>query len=192
MDKKYYIKVNEYKSEVYTSKVGIPQGSVISHNLCNLYTSETMEGTEGEHAEYVDDNCIWEDGEILVKEIVKMNKDLKIGLKWCRMWNTLIAPEKTEVMIFTPGNEIMRLEEKKVECDGKILKTVKSKRILGITVDDKLSFHEHIANKTKSAFSALRGIDEFVQGQRGCSQSVYMRLYKALVLPIMEYGTPVT
>ena len=59
-------------------------------------------------------------------------------------------------------------------------------------MDDKLSFHEHIASKAKSAFSALRGIDEFVQGQRGCSQSVYMRLYKALVLPIMEYGTPVT
>ena len=33
-------------------------------------------------------------------------------------------------------------------------------------MDDKLSFHEHIANKTKSAFSALRGIDEFVQGQQ--------------------------
>ena len=80
----------------------------------------------------------------------------------------------------------------KVEYDGKILKTVKSKKILVITVDDKLSFHEHIANKTKSAFSALRGIDEIVQGQRECSQSVYMRLYKALVLPIMEYGTPVT
>ena len=44
MDRKYYIMVNEYKSEVYTSKVGIPQGSVISPNLCNLYTSDAMEG----------------------------------------------------------------------------------------------------------------------------------------------------
>ena len=72
----------------------------------------------------------------------------------------------------------MRPEEKKVEYDGKILKTVKSTKILGITVDDKLSFHEHIASKTNSAFSALRGIDEFVQGQRGCSQSVYIGFTK--------------
>ena len=115
MDRKYYIKVNEYKSEVYTSKVGIPQGSVISPNLCNLYTSDAIEGIEGEHAEYADDNCVWENGEILVEEIVKMNKDLKIGLKWCRMWNILIAPEKSEVMIFTPENEIVRPEGKKVE-----------------------------------------------------------------------------
>ena len=131
-----------------------------------------MEGIEGEHAEYADDNCVWENGEILVEEIVKMNKGLKTGLKWSRMWSMLIAPEKTEVIIFTPGNEIVRPEEKKVECDGKILKTVKSKMILGIIVDDRLSFHEHIANKTKFAFSAIRGFDEFVQGQRGCSNDI--------------------
>ena len=189
MDRKYYIKVNEYKSEVYTSKVGIPQGSVISPNLCNLYTSETMEGIEGERAEYADDNCVWETGEILVEEIVKMNKDLKIGLKWCRMWNMLIAPEKTEVMIFTPHNEIVRPEGKNVEYDGKIRKTVKSKKILGITVDDKLSFHEHIANKTKSAFSALRGIDEFVQGQRVQSICVYEALQSISVAHYIVWYT---
>ena len=136
-----------------------------------------MEGIEGEHAEYADDNCVWENGKILVEEIMKINKDFKIGLKWCRMWNMLIAPEKTEVMIFTPGNDIVRPVEKNAEYDLKVFKTIKSKKILGITVDDKLSFHEHIASKAKSAFSALRGIDEFVQGQRGCSQSVYIRLH---------------
>ena len=61
--------------------------------------------------------------------------------------------------------------------DGKVLKRTKSKKILGIIVDDKLSFQEHVASKTKSAFSALKGVDRFVQGQKGCSQSVYMRLY---------------
>ena len=72
-----------------------------------------MEGIEGEHAEYADDNCLWENGEILVEEIVKMNKDLKIGLKWHRMWNMLIAPEKTEVMIFTPGMKLWDLKRRK-------------------------------------------------------------------------------
>ena len=33
-----------------------------------------MEGIEGEHAEYADDNCVWENGEIPVEEIVKMKK----------------------------------------------------------------------------------------------------------------------
>ena len=36
------------------------------------------------------------------------------------------SPRKTEVLIFTPNNEIVRPEEKKVEYDRKILKTVKN------------------------------------------------------------------
>ena len=95
-------------------------------------------------------------------------------------------------MVFTPGNESINPEDVKVEYGGEKLKPTKSKKILGIIVDEKLTFKEHIASKTKSAFSALKGIDRFVQGQRGCSQSVYLRLYKALVLPVMEYGSPVT
>ena len=30
-----------------------------------------------------------------------------------------------------------------------------------------------------------------MQGHRGCSQSVYMRLYTSLVLPVVEYGATV-
>ena len=46
--------------------------------------------------------------------------------------------------------------------------------------------------KTQSAFSALRGIESFVQGRKGCSQLVFMKLYRSLVLLIMEYGVAVT
>ena len=74
---------------------------------------------------------------------------------------------------------------------GITLKRAKSKKILGIVVDDKLSFHEHIKQKTSAGFKALKGLDIFVNGVRGCSQSTYMKLY-SLVLAILDYGSPVT
>ena len=39
-DREYYIRVNDFKSPTYKSAVGIPQGSVISPALCNLYTHD--------------------------------------------------------------------------------------------------------------------------------------------------------
>ena len=42
-ERKYYIRVNNYKSQLYQSAVGILQGSVISPVLCNLYTSAGLQ-----------------------------------------------------------------------------------------------------------------------------------------------------
>ena len=55
-----------------------------------------------------------------------------------------------------------------------------------------LSGGKFIKQKTSAAFRALKGLDVFVDGMRGCSQSTYMKLYSSLVLPIIEYGAPVT
>ena len=63
--------------------------------------------------------------------------------------------------------------------------------VRGVVLDSLLNFKNHIQEKTKAEFAALRSLDCFVVGHRGCSQSVYMRLFKALVLPIIEYSAPV-
>ena len=76
--------------------------------------------------------------------------------------------------------------------DGELLKVTESKKVLGIVLDSSMNFKEHVKEKPNASFRALRSLDNFVQGQRGnCSQSVYMQLYRALVLPILDYGSPV-
>ena len=47
------------KSQSYQSAVGIPQGSVISPVLCNLYTGDSMDEIRSNHAEYADDSGIY-------------------------------------------------------------------------------------------------------------------------------------
>ena len=192
-DRRYFMKVNGYTSPVFVSAVGIPQGSVISPVLCNVYTSDAMEGIEGGHAEFADDNCVWNSYVSLLIAFIKTNGDLSKMDGWCLKWNMSIAPEKTDVLLFTPGSgEEIKDDDVNVEIGGMKLKRVKSKKILGVVVDDKLSFNDHIKQKTSAAFRALKGLDVFVDGMRGCSQSTYMKMYKALVLPILEYGSPVT
>ena len=74
---------------------------------------------------------------------------------------------------------------------GEKLKDTGSKKVLGVVLDSLLNFKDHIQEKTKTGFVALRSLDSFVTGHIGCSQSVYRRLFNALVLPIIEYSAPV-
>ena len=83
-DRKYSLSVNDEKSDWVVSSVGIPQGSVLSPSLCNLYTSDAMEKLMSNHCEYADDNTVWKSGdnlEVLAKEISEDGE--KIAEEWC-------------------------------------------------------------------------------------------------------------
>ena len=99
-ERKYYIQVNNNKSQVYQSAVGIPQGSVISLVLCNLYTSDSNDGLQSNHTEYADDSSVWTSDESLKVAAGVVSEDLVTEKKWCGRWNMLVAADKTEVLVF--------------------------------------------------------------------------------------------
>ena len=146
-DRKYYLKVNDYTSQWFMSTVGIPQGSVISPTLCNMYASDFTEGMVSDHAEYADDKGVWKSDKSLVVANAVVNRDVHIGENWCLNWNMSTAPEKTEVLVFTASDEV-DVSVVQVRLKGELLKVVKAKKILGITVDDKLNFKQHVKEKT--------------------------------------------
>ena len=77
----------------------------------------------------------------------------------------LIAPETSDIMIFTSGvGDEINDEEIGAKMNGMKLERAKSKKILGIVVVDKLSFHENIKQKKTAGFKALKGLDVFVNG----------------------------
>ena len=187
-DRSYYIRVNDFTSQTFRSTVGIPQGSVISPPLCNLYTHDSMEGLEGKHAEYADDTNVWSSHKNIIEAGESVNRDLNLRVKpWCRKWNMSVAADKTDVVVITPdGKEPTNMLD--IKLGEEKLKVVKSKKVLGVVIDNQLDFHEHVQERVKAGFRALKCLDSFIKGHKGCCQSVFIRLYNALVLPVMDYG----
>ena len=157
-DREYYIR--------YKSAVGIPQGSVISPALCNLYTHDSMEGVEGKHAEYADDVNMRSSDESLAEAGEATNRDLNGRVKpWCRKWNMSVAADKTDVEVVTPyGKEASDMID--IKLGDEKLKVVKSKKVLGVVIDNQLNFHEQIQERVKAGFRALKSLDCFVKGHR--------------------------
>ena len=51
---------------------------------------------------------------------------------------------------------------------------------------------ENVRISDLAQFFDIPSLDNSVKGHKGCCQSVYVRLYNALVLPVMDFGVPVT
>ena len=56
---------------------------------------------------------------------------------------------------------------------------------------DELTFEKHIQERSASGLKALRALDRFVDWYQGCGQSVYLKLYRSLVLPVMHFGVQI-
>ena len=189
------------------------QGTVLGPLLFLAYINDMPECVRSEIKLFADDSLLYR----RIKnnaDHCQLQGDLDKLQEWEQKWQMAFNAEKCEVIRITNKKRplcsdyfihnqklALRTEAKYlgvtigsdyVEMGGMKLKRVKSKKILGVVVDDKLSFNDHIKQKTSAAFRALKGLDVFVDGMRGCSQSTYMKMYKALVLPILEYGSPVT
>ena len=73
--------------------------------------------------------------------------------------------DKTELKIIPfDGKDVEK--SVKVYIGETLLKVVKTKKVFDITLDNKLTFMDHIQKKTKSGFGALRNLDTFEQGYR--------------------------
>ena len=105
-DWKFYLRVKKETSEWMTSKVGIPQVSVLSPLLCNFYTSDAMEFVESKtHTEFTDDNTVVSQSEDLdeASDAVLIDSNEIIN-NWCPKWNMVISTDKTELVVIPPPN----------------------------------------------------------------------------------------
>jgi hypothetical protein len=75
-------------------------------------------------------------------------------MEWSRKWRININADKTEYCIFFrlkqhPGHTILKL-------NYKILKYNRNPKLLGVTLDEKLNFGQHILNIERKAGNAER------------------------------------
>ena len=111
-----------------------------------------------------------------------INSDLGVLSSWFRKNYLQINASKTQAIGIGPSTYqyVFHLNDSYVHTKDTL-------KILGVVLDSKLTFKEHVKeqlNKACAKASALRRIRRFV------SKDVLVRLYKAYVLPHLEYCSP--
>ena len=69
--------------------------------------------------------------------------------------------------------------------DGSVMISNDAVRDLGVLIDNRLKFHEHVSTVTKKANRILAILHKTVEYMDG---ETFVNLYKSFVRPILEYG----
>ena len=163
---------------------GVPQGSVLGPIVFLIYVNYLMEGVECSWKAFADDfkisTCSADriDG---VDEVAALQRDLDRIYRRGLECSLRLNPEKCVIMRFGRGSAA---SSPQYTLDGHTLTVVHQYKDLGVWVDNKLKYHQHV-RVTAGKAGAL--MSELLRS-RVCRDSEFMvTLFVSHIRPIMDY-----
>ena len=178
--RKQRVKLYSTFSEWLWVEFGIPQGSILGPLLFNIFINDIFFfNKQTDMCNFADDNTIYTCDSDIFKVRQSLIKDLEILNRWFSD-NSLIANHSKFQLMYL-GSEKTDL---KIEINNKVIYPQKEVELLGLTIDNKLSFSLHIKRICKSANNKLCAI---LRLRRSLSISQTKLLMNAHVFSYFHY-----
>jgi ribonuclease HI len=174
----------------FDTTVGLPQGSVISPLLFNLYIKDIFSKATGGKIKFADDGSLLQTGKVLEELRCKMETDLETVADWAKKWRMNVSVEKTEICLFRKKARHPITDNPKVAMCGKAVPYNPHPRVLGVHLDEELNFSFHLDKVEQRANKALSLIRAVKETEKVGTKRL-IQLYKAIVVSHLEYAAPV-
>ena len=154
-NRKQGVKVNNTLSHLMTMISGVPQGSILGPILFNLFTNDIIFFMKhSDLINYADDNTISAWANSIMELILTLESESEIAIKWFQDNEMIVNPDKFQAIIINKHGKLNQ-NNHKLKFGEYEIESKNSVTLLGIEIDDKLSFHNHIHNLTRKAAGQL-------------------------------------
>ena len=137
--------VNGHKSSTGKIQCGVPQGSILGPLFFILYVNSLPNILHNSKVYlYADDTAIAVRGNNTESIVNCLNEELKHARVWFDKHRLSLNLKKTRVMFFGTHNRIADSDDVHVSCNGVEIAATKSYKYLGVSLDSKLTFSEHV------------------------------------------------
>ncbi|XP_055622537.1 uncharacterized protein LOC129766106 [Toxorhynchites rutilus septentrionalis] len=184
--------VGNQKSREFAEETGVPQGSVLAVTLFLVKMNSIFENLpRGIRVfVYVDDVMLM----VMGASIKLVRRKLAQAISWVAKWASSVgfqlSPSKSEFTHICNTNH--RISNTPIRIQGTIIPRRKTIRILGVTVDRKLSFSQHcdrVKNDCQSRINLLRCL---AGRHTNSNRTTRMNVCNAIVNSRLSYGLELT
>jgi hypothetical protein len=184
--RKFRVSVEGEISTPRVMQAGVPQGSVLSPTLFNMYVNDAPQTGFVHLSLFADDTCLYATD----RKEGFIARELQLGLSsieaWFELWNIKINEDKTRGIYFSRSG---RPPESHFTLNGRDIPFVNSAKYLSVIFDRKITWRLHIEMIEAKAFRTFIRIFSLLKSER-LSANIKLLLHKALIRSVMTYANP--
>lgn len=190
-----HIKINSSLSQPFQIEGGVPQGTVLSPILFNIYVSDIpIPPREGVHiGQFADDIIITATAHDIRYTNSHVNETLRNLNVWLDMWRMRINPAKSQTMILKKRRYPKKLMRDRyaIRCKNSIIPYTNHITYLGITISNKLKLHRHVINIKSRITNAIKLLYNVAgnQAKPGCRPHTTALIYKSIIRPSLLHAS---
>lgn len=185
-------------------KEGLQQGTVNSPILFNIFNSDILklyefnDKPDKSALAFADDLVIYHrsnDLALLQKDLQKSFENVQF---YCQSWKMKINPGKCETILFRPKlshaprniRNYKKFKIKENENNDTFITHKNIVRYLGVNVDDKLKYTQHLTIQLQKAMAAWIKLKRLFYNKY-LHPRIKLNCYQLLIRPILTYGSPI-
>ena len=178
--------LNGHTSSWRPVMAGVPQGSILGPLLFLIYINDLPNGLKSNAKLFADDTSLFTIVKDKNESTNVLNNDLSLISKWAYDWKMLFNPDPKK-----PAQEVIFSRKKQSQSHPTIslnnihVERASYQRHLGIILDEKLNFKQHVDNVI---LKVDKGISVIKKLRHSLPRKSLITIYKAFLSPLIDYG----
>lgn len=180
----FQVQFGNETSSIRSIKAGVPQGSVLGPLLYLLFTCDLPTNENITTTTFADDTAILCSNRNLLRTHRQLQAHMDSINDWCEKWGIKLNEDKSVQITFTLRKDTCP----SIKINNKTIPQRKSAKYLGIHLDRRLTWHEHITKKKEQINITYKKLHWLLNKNSKLNTETKLILYKSIIKPIWTYG----